>query len=123
MKESQLQKQIIDYLSINANRYGFGHFAILNEAFMLAATGKISRETRYAMINHLKKMGMVPGMPDICILYRGQVYFVEVKSATGKLSSRQQKVHNWLNELDVPVEIVRSIEDVENFLINIGVIK
>jgi hypothetical protein len=128
MKESQIQKQIIDYLSINAQRYGFGFFAILNEAgiksVMLAVLkASLPKNIIFIIINHLKKMGMVPGMPDICIIYRGQVYFIEVKTAAGKPSKRQQVIHNWLSELDVPVEVVKSVENVEKLLTEWGIMK
>lgn len=123
IKESQIQKQIVDYLSLNSRRYGFCFFSIPNEGFMLGAMHGMPKEKRCAIINHLKKMGMVAGMPDIAIVYRGQIYFIELKKRAKDPSAQRQAVYNWLEENDAVVEIVTSVEEVEDFLREFGIIK
>jgi hypothetical protein len=44
------------------------------------------------------------------------VYLVELKTATGKLSPRQELVFDQLGEVGFPVHILHSKEDVEDFV-------
>lgn len=41
----------------------------------------------------LKRMGTKPGIPDLILLNSGAVYFLELKTATGKLSKVQKEAH------------------------------
>lgn len=45
-----------------------------------------------------------------------KVYLVELKTATGKVSERQKIVFDDLGEQGFPVHILRSREDVEDFI-------
>jgi hypothetical protein len=66
----------------------------------------------------MKGTGTLAGMPDICILGcddHGQAtYFIEVKSANGRLSIVQMDMHDRLLDLEYPVGIARSIDDVRD---------
>jgi hypothetical protein len=44
------------------------------------------------------------------------VYLVELKTLQGKLSPRQEIVFDELGEVGFPVHILRSKEDIEDFL-------
>jgi hypothetical protein len=45
-----------------------------------------------------------------------QVFFVELKTATGKLSPRQELVFDDLGEAGFPVHVLHSKDDVEDFI-------
>jgi hypothetical protein len=65
----------------------------------------------------LKAMGMMKGAPDIMILgNEARVYFLEVKTPKGRASSEQRKVHDRLMDKGFPVAVVRSIDDVRDFI-------
>lgn len=115
MKESTIQQQICEYLSI----HGIFFFAIQNEnLMMMIKMFKVPERAGYALVSHSKKMGMVPGMPDLCVILKGhaQPVFMEVKNESGKTSKQQIMIHSILFKLGFVVHVVRSIEDVEKVL-------
>lgn len=59
----------------------------------------------------LKGLGVTPGIPDLCIIAPGGVFFAEVKNAAGRLSEPLREIHAWLTRLGCPVAAVRSIGD------------
>ena len=61
MKESIIQQQICDYLSA----VGVFYFAVLNEAaIMILKMFHIPDVVSYRIVSFLKKMGLLPGIPD-----------------------------------------------------------
>jgi len=56
------------------------------------------------------------GVPDRILFLNQQVFLVELKTATGKLSMRQELVFDELGEQGFPVHILRSKEDCEDFI-------
>ena len=102
MKESIIQQQICEYLSLQ----GIFYFSIPNEHYNIS----------FAQRTTLQKMGLVSGMPDLCILHNGTAYFLEVKNETGKPSKQQLLIHKILTEKNFKVAIVRSVEDVQKIL-------
>jgi len=81
----------------------------------------------------LKAKGVRTGFPDITIFWRslyakdvceGQLnlIFLEVKSAKGKLSEKQEALHEELKEDGHYVFVVRSVDDVKLILNELGVI-
>ncbi len=64
----------------------------------------------------IKKMGVHKGWPDIEIVYRGEVVFIELKAGTRKLSPDQLACHVRLEAAGCPVALCRSLDDVETFL-------
>ena len=120
MKESIIQQQICDYLSA----VGVFYFSILNEAaIMILKMFHIPDAVSYRIVSFLKKMGLLSGMTDICILANGTCYFLEVKNETGKPSKQQLIIHKALIDKGYKVAIVRSVEDVRHFLIKENIIK
>ena len=81
---------------------------------------------------HLKKMGMISGVPDICILYQSQskksgyiepkTLFIELKTRTGKLSDNQKIIIPKIELTGHSVEIARSLDDVIEILVKYGVL-
>lgn len=67
--------------------------------------------------HHLKKMGMVSGVADLCICRpTGLVAFLEVKKEGGYLSASQREFRDWCGSYAVPFAVVRSIDDVRETL-------
>ena len=106
MKESTIQIQICAELS----ELGLFYFSIPNERWGLPP----------AVLVQMKKMGLTPGMPDLCVLHDGKPYFLEVKTPNTKLSSKQIIIHKVLKENGFNVAIVRSVEEAMFFLHNWG---
>ena len=102
MKESIIQQQICDYISAA----GVFYFSIPNEHYNISHGQRVT----------LHKMGMLSGIPDICILANNTCYFLEVKNETGKPSKQQLIIHKALTDKGYKVAIVRSVEDVKTIL-------
>ena len=113
MKESIIQQQMCDYLSA----VGVFYFSILNEAaIMILKMFHIPDAVSYRIVSFLKKMGLLSGMTDICILANNTCYFLEVKNEIGKPSKQQLIIHKALTDKGYKVAIVRSAEDVKTIL-------
>jgi hypothetical protein len=56
------------------------------------------------------------GVPDRIVLLNNQVWFVELKTASGRVSKRQEIVFDAIGENGFPVHILRSKEDCEEFV-------
>lgn len=76
----------------------------------------------YNKINELKKMGMLPGCSDLCIVYNGKAYFLEVKTDKGKQSDAQILFMDNVLRAGCEYAVVRSVGDVEWVLKKWGVI-
>jgi hypothetical protein len=63
-----------------------------------------------------KWISTVAGVPDRLVFLNNQVSLVELKTADGKLSARQILVFDQLGEAGFPVHILRSYEDIEEFI-------
>ena len=63
-----------------------------------------------------KWISSVSGVPDRIVFLAGQVFFVELKTETGRLSPRQEIVFDDLGEQGFPVHILHSKEDVDDFI-------
>jgi len=63
-----------------------------------------------------KRMGLIPGWPDLIICTYVGVYFLEVKSPTGKVQPHQKAVHADLRRLGLKCAVVRSVADTREFL-------
>jgi hypothetical protein len=116
--ETLLQIQIVEYLSLIAQKNDFIFFSIPNEGAMTAGKGKVD----YALMTTLKKMGMLPGVPDLCIIKNGKIYFIEVKTINGFLSQPQKRIHQAIKEHECPVTVAKSLDDVKLFLMSWSII-
>ena len=124
--EYTIHCQIADYLNLVIKRPSRWHTVeVSNQASGAAAMFKQMA---------LKRKGVVTGWPDIEIFWypKGLKYteqlphlymiFLEVKSPTGKLTERQEALHKELREDGHHVFVVRSVNDVESILKELGVI-
>jgi len=84
LKESTIQEQIIEAFSLLAHKNNFMFFSVPNERVFTGTKGQ-----QIARLKKLKRMGLMPGVADLCILKGGAAYFLEVKTATGKQSNLQ----------------------------------
>lgn len=122
--ESSIQKQIVDYLSRYARRYNFIFFSIPNEGAMITAMiAGMNQRTMAIMINHFKKMGMLPSIPDLAILWNGKTIFIEVKKPGEKPTPKQTLIHNAIRRLGFRVYVCVCVEGVERILRLEGVVK
>jgi hypothetical protein len=58
----------------------------------------------------------VTGVPDRIVILNQKIHLVELKTQTGVLSPRQILVFDELGEAGFPVHILRSYDDVEEFI-------
>ena len=121
MKESDIQKTIVQYLKVHKIR----HFAPMNEtAVMILNAFKIPKNISYKIISFLKAMGLTAGVPDLCLLPGdGQVFFMEVKLPGKGLTRAQPELHEYLNEQGYNVAIVFSLDGAIAALKKWGVVK
>lgn len=96
-KEAHIQQAICNLLSV----YHIFYFSIPNEHYNIS----------HAQGTTLKKMGLVPGMPDLAILHGGKIYFMEIKNAEGRLTEHQKIIHAELSRRGYVVSVVRSVAD------------
>ena len=67
----------------------------------------------------LKREGVKAGVPDIAIVRNGgTVAFLEVKTATGRLSNSQTEFKDWCGSNSIPYAVVRGLGDVQAALMD-----
>lgn len=74
-----------------------------------------SKRTHYYG-NHLKKMGLRSGVPDMIILKDGEVFYIELKSKNGKLTKNQKFIKEEIIENGGNYFLLNSIESINLFL-------
>lgn len=58
-----------------------------------------------------KATGLTPGIPDMILLWEGKVYGFEFKTAQGRLSDAQERIHTIWFGAGCPVYVLRSAQD------------
>lgn len=104
--ESRLQKVIASHLMMS----GAFFFSIPNEA-----------QRSPMMAAHLKAMGMLPGVADLCVIIQGRAHFMEVKSPDGVQSAAQRDFQASCVIQNIPYALVRDIGSALNALSAWGV--
>lgn len=94
--EALIQRAIIDRMRL----HGVLCVAVPNEG------RRTSREGR-----RLKGNGLRPGFPDLIVMQRGLVAFLEVKAPAGRLTEVQQACHAELERVGMVVTTVRSQDE------------
>lgn len=64
----------------------------------------------------LKAMGMVSGVADMTLLYKGRAYFLEFKIPIGKQSDKQKEWEQLIISQGFRYVIIRSIDDFLGFI-------
>ena len=65
---------------------------------------------------NLKACGYKAGTPDICIVYAGMAYWIELKAKDGRVSDEQKDTITRISFAGSPAEVCRSIDDVRAVL-------
>jgi hypothetical protein len=120
MKESSIQIQCFDYLSAIAVRNpDLFFFSIPNEGLMTVLMAfKIPKAICARIVNHFKKMGLVPGVPDFQVLYKHVCFFVEFKKPGKDQNTTQLKVHEKINNAGFTVYVCHSFEEFNEVLLS-----
>ena len=61
----------------------------------------------------LKRRGTRTGWPDIEIIYRGKIYFIELKYGKNKISPNQGACHDYLTRAGAPVAVCYTLPEVK----------
>lgn len=107
--EDGIQRSIIDYLE-----------AVLADVFVFAIPNASIRFPGARAGNAIP--GLRKGMPDVGVLWNHGIYFLEVKTETGKLSIDQINCHEELTLKGFPVATVSGIDAVREVLRQWGVV-
>lgn len=73
--------------------------------------------------SRLSRMGVVPGVADFCVIVDGRSHFVELKTATGRLSRHQHDFWEAATEAGAGYHIARSMPELIRILDGIGAIE
>lgn len=102
--EEALQKAVVQF-------FGKPVYALPADAVFWATANQ--RGTRKMWENQLlKAMGVLPGFPDLAILWRGQLYLIECKAPGGALSPVQKALHVRLGLAGAKIWVCFSFEQV-----------
>lgn len=70
-----------------------------------------------------KSMGVVPGVSDFIFLFKGKVFFIELKTKKGDQSQKQMNWELLVKKHGFPYFIVRSVDEfnclIENIIENV----
>lgn len=122
MKESTIQMQCVDYISAIAVRHdNLMFFSIPNEGLMSVLMAfKIQPAIAARIVNHFKKMGLCPGVPDFQILFSGQCVFVEFKREGENPTGNQKLIHEKIFKAGFTTYVCRSFEGFKIICDDIG---
>lgn len=84
---------------------------------------KVPEKTCHRIMQWLKKMGFLPGVSDIEIIHNGQAYFIELKTATGKVSDKQVRFMDNATRSGARCAVVRSVDGMVGCLRRWGIVK
>lgn len=99
--EKKLQRQVMEFLAL----------ALPPDAVAHHSPGEGLRSKRAQ--GDLKMSGHKKGWPDIEIVWRGRIYFIELKVPGAYPSAAQREMHKRLMYCDAPVMLCRSLPEVE----------
>ena len=68
-----------------------------------------------------KALGVRPGVPDICLVFRGKLFGIEVKGPDGRVSKAQRERRDEWRAAGASYEFVRSLDEFRSTLQWIGV--
>lgn len=69
----------------------------------------------------LKGMGYKAGVPDVLLVHQGRAYWIELKTAKGRVSDAQKETGGHLVIAGCPVVVARSLDDVQDAVITWGI--
>lgn len=101
--EEQLQAQCVDWLRAQCPRVFFFH--VPNGLYL--GSGK----NKAGYINKMKRLGFVPGVPDIYMAWPGCDLFVELKAKGNTPKPHQKAIIERLRGMGHPAEVIDTFED------------
>lgn len=100
LTERKIHRSVIEWMK-QVRTADWFFFHVPNEGLRSPKTGKF-----------FKLLGMVPGIPDLVIVFDAQAFFIELKKEGGKVTETQDDCHERLKRAGARVAVCRSIEDV-----------
>jgi len=113
-RESDIQEEIVAWLSAISRRYHIGFHSIPNESILIS--GRTGGKRQYALLAKLKRMGLTPGVADLALFHRGRLYYAEVKRPGQLPSQAQREFQAWCDFCGVPYRVVYSLRDVRSYV-------
>ena len=111
--EARLQESVCQYLALQERCGRLLWFHVPN-------SGQHHVSYRVKM----KRLGLRAGVPDLCIIPKaGPVCFVELKAGKNAETEGQEAWLQKLPDYGCPVAVCRSLEEVQQFLFETGVIR
>ena len=90
---------------------GFLSWALPDDAVANHSPGE-GKRSKAAQVA-LRRSGYRAGWPDIEVIWRGKVYFIELKTKSGVMSPAQREMTRKLIYCGAPVMLCRSLPEVE----------
>jgi hypothetical protein len=106
--EDDLQRAVVEYL----------RWALPDDALAFHIPNGGLRHKRAAA--RLAGLGLRAGMPDLCVVWRGLVLFIELKAPRGVLSAVQRQMKKRLEYCGCPIWVCRTVSQVEIVLRDFG---
>lgn len=66
--------------------------------------------------SRLKSTGVVPGIPDLCLVYFERTYFFELKTEIGIISQVQRDIHQLFKKHCEDVYVIRDFETFQDLI-------
>ncbi len=107
--EDELQRACCEFLAV----------ALPSDAMYFHCPNGGKRHAREAA--RLRAIGTKAGIPDLIVVHRGRVLFVELKAGRGVLSAAQKAMHRLLVYCGAEVMLVRSVAQLDVALRECGV--
>jgi hypothetical protein len=109
--ENQAQRAVLARLDLSAPK-GTIYFHIPNGGYRKPVEAAI-----------LKSLGVIAGMPDLCIIYGGRAFFLEMKAERGgRLSEKQIVCHQRLRDAGAVVMTAAGVDEAVAALQNMGIL-
>ena len=97
--EAMIQRACLDWLKMFKKNHNIIYFRAGVGSFKTA-------QGRYVRTG-------TPGLADICAVYDGVFYGIEIKTATGRMSQAQKKFKQELEAAGGQYHLVRSVSDIK----------
>ena len=106
--EFKIQVAIVKYLR-----------AVMPRAIVQHSVNEVNTRGKAGMAQVMRQRaaGVFKGFPDLVVLAPNQTFLLEVKSKTGRTTDAQNQAHEMLRGIGYPVAVVKSVDDVRDFLI------
>ena len=109
-KEHDIQKGVVRLLRM-AGAVVIGADVMDGLKFVASYTD----QRRFAFIKHHKEMGWTKGQPDLIFIRDGRVFFVEMKTGTGRQSPEQKEFQRQIEAAGQEYLVWRSLQDAVDF--------